>query len=139
VVSVGTANPGLTILLVILFLALVITVVVMAFLLSRARAEMFAARREARRAGGRHKAAVQRAGEAEEQAARLMHAVEAAVATARQAVDNKDQLELVNQQLAQLFAYVSGPLEELPPPQSAFTGEPNRITLPSGSTSTPSC
>jgi len=126
VVSAGTASPGLTILLVILFLALVITVVVMAFLLSRARTEVFAARREASRAGGRHEAAIQRAGQAEEQAARLMHAVEVAVATARQAVDNKDQLGLVNQQLAELLAYVSGPLEELPPPQSAFIGEPNQ-------------
>jgi flagellar basal body-associated protein FliL len=114
VITVETVNPILTFLLVILFLALVVTIVVLAWLLSKARGEMSAARREAARAASRQKAAAERAREAEEQAARLMHAVEVAVATARQAVDNKDQLELVNQQLAQLFAYVSEPLEELP-------------------------
>jgi hypothetical protein len=121
--TIGTVNPGLTALLVILFLALVVTIVVLACLLSKAREEMFTARGEAVRAVSRQKAAAERASEAEEQAARLMHAVEVAVATARQAVDNRDQLELVNQQLAQLFAYVSEPPVELPGDGPALTGQ----------------
>jgi uncharacterized protein (DUF1778 family) len=112
VVTVGTVNPGLTLTLVILFLVLVVTIVVMAFLLSRARTQLYAATRESARSGGRHKAAIVRAKEAEEQAARLFHAVETAVATARQAVNNSNQLELVNQQLGQLFAHLSEPLHE---------------------------
>jgi flagellar basal body-associated protein FliL len=123
VITVETVNPILTFLLVILFLALVVTIVVLAWLLSKARGEMSTARTEAARAASRQKAAAERAREAEEQAARLMHAVEVAVATARRAVDNKDQLELVNQQLAQLFAYVSEPLEELPGDGPALTGQ----------------
>jgi hypothetical protein len=121
--TIGTVNPGLTALLVILFLALVVTIVVLACLLSKARGEMFTARREAVRAASRQEAAAERAREAEEQAARLMHAAEVAVATARLALDNKDQLELVSQQLARLFAYVSGPLEELPGDGPALTGQ----------------
>jgi hypothetical protein len=118
----GTVNPGLTLALILLFLALVIAIVILACMLSRARSQMFAARREASRSGGKHRATAKRAEEAEEQCARLFCAVETAVATARQAVDNKDQLQLVNQQLAQLFAYVSEPLEELPGDDPSLTG-----------------
>jgi len=110
-VTVGTVNPGLTALLVVVFLVLVVTLVVMTFLLSRARTQMHAARQEARRLAGRHKAAAARARDAEEQAARLFHAVEIAVATARQAVENQDQLETVSKQFGELFAYVTEPLE----------------------------
>jgi hypothetical protein len=110
-VTIGTVNPKLTALLVILFLALVVTLVVMTFLLSRARTEMHAARREAARSGGKHRAAVKRAREAEEQAARLFHAVEIAVATARQAVEAMDDPEDVGERLGELYAYVTDPLE----------------------------
>jgi Na+-transporting methylmalonyl-CoA/oxaloacetate decarboxylase gamma subunit len=123
--TVGTVNPELTVLLVLLFLALVVAIVVMACQLSRARAKMHAASQEARRLAGRHKAATARAEEAEQQAARLFHAVEVAVATARQAVSNADQLELVSQRLGQLHAYVTTPLEEPPPGDAgpALTGQ----------------
>jgi L-asparagine transporter-like permease len=80
----------LTGILVILFLAALVTVVTLACLLSRARAQIFAASREVHRLAARHKAAAARAGQAEDQAARLFHAVEAAVATARQAVESRD-------------------------------------------------
>jgi flagellar biosynthesis/type III secretory pathway M-ring protein FliF/YscJ len=129
VVTVGTVNPGLTLTLVILFLVLVVTIVVMAFLLSRARTQMYAATREAGRSGGRHKAAMARAEEAEEQAARLFHAVETAVATARQAVNNSNQLELVNQQLGQLL--------RTSPSRRASTPVPGRPTSAPWSTGDP--
>jgi hypothetical protein len=121
--NVGTVNPELTILLVLLFLALVVAIVVLACHLSRARSQMLAANREVARLAGRHKAAAARAREAEEQATRLFHAVEVAVATARQAVSNKDQLELVSERLGQLFAYVTQPLEELQPGGPDLTGQ----------------
>ena len=121
--NVGTVNPELTILLVLLFLALVVAIVVLACHLSRARSQMLAANREVARLAGRHKAAAARAREAEEQATQLFHAVEVAVATARQAVSNKDQLELVSERLGQLFAYVTQPLEELQPGGPDLTGQ----------------
>jgi hypothetical protein len=108
----GTVNPTLTFLLALLFLAMFITITALAVLLSRSRRDMHTARGEARRVAGRHKAAQARAGEAEDQAARLMVAVEGAIATARQAVSNTDQLEIVSRQLGELFAYVTEPLEE---------------------------
>ena len=121
--NVGTVNPELTILLVVLFLGLVVAIVVLACYLSRTRSQMLAANREVARLAGRHKAAAARAREAEEQATRLFHAVEVAVATARQAVSNKDQLELVSERLGQLFAYVTQPLEELQPGGPDLTGQ----------------
>jgi Na+-transporting methylmalonyl-CoA/oxaloacetate decarboxylase gamma subunit len=113
--QVGTVNPGLTLALVLLFLALVVAIVVLGGLLASARKQIHAASREVARVAGRHKAAKARAEEAEEQAARLMHAVETAIATARQAVENRGQLEAVGQRLGELFAYVTEPLEELAP------------------------
>jgi Na+-transporting methylmalonyl-CoA/oxaloacetate decarboxylase gamma subunit len=115
VITVGTISPGLTLALVILFLALAAAVAVMACLLSRARGQLYVARREAARSGGRHRAAAEQAREAEEQAARLLRAVEAAVATARRAVEDRDQLEIVGERLSQLLAYVTEPLDALPP------------------------
>jgi FtsZ-interacting cell division protein ZipA len=100
--------------LVILFLATLITAVILACLLSRARAQVFAASREVHRLAARHKAAAAQASEAEEQAARLCHAVEAAVATARQAVESRDQMAVMGQQLGQLLACVTQPYDELP-------------------------
>lgn len=107
------ASPFMGI-LVILFLAALITIGILSCLLSRARAQMFAASREVHRLAVRHKAAVGRASEAEEQAARLFHAVEAAVTTARQAVESRDQMEVMGQQIGQLLAYVTQPYDELP-------------------------
>jgi len=40
-----------------------------------------------------------------------MGALEGAIATARQAVANTDQIEVLSKQLGELFAYVTEPLE----------------------------
>jgi nitrogen fixation protein FixH len=121
--NVGTVNPELTILLVLLFLALVVAIVVLACYLSRARSQMLAANREVARLAGRHKAAAARASEAGEQCARLFHALETAVATARQAVGNTEQLERVGHQLGELLTYVTTPLDELAPGGPDLTGQ----------------
>jgi hypothetical protein len=110
--NVGTVNPKLTILLVLLFFALVVALVVLACLLSRARGEVVTIRQEIQRVTGRYKALQERSREAEETAGRLMCHIETAIATARKAVENTSQLALMSQQLDQLLVYE--PLEELP-------------------------
>jgi Na+-transporting methylmalonyl-CoA/oxaloacetate decarboxylase gamma subunit len=121
--TVGTVNPGLTLALVLLILGMVIAIVVLGSLLASTRKQIHAANREVTRVAARHQAAKAQAVEAEEQAARLMTAVETAIATARQAVENRDQLEAVGQRLGELFAYVTEPLEELTPDGPDLTGQ----------------
>jgi Na+-transporting methylmalonyl-CoA/oxaloacetate decarboxylase gamma subunit len=121
--NVGTVSPGLTLALVLMFLGMVIVIVVLGSLLANARKQVHAAGREVIRVTTRHKTAAARAREAEERAARLFRAVEVAIATARQAVENTDQLEAIGHQLGELFAYITAPLDELPPGGPDLTGQ----------------
>jgi hypothetical protein len=102
--NVGTVNPFLTFLLVLLFFALVVVIIVMACLLHRARGDRLAAIHEANRVAGRHKTAAARASAAEEQARRLLAAVESGMAAMREAVETRDQLKIIAKHTGELLA-----------------------------------
>ena len=102
--SVGTVNPGLTALCVVLFVALVVTIVVLANKLARARGQLFTVTQAAARTEHQRDNARKATSAAEQQRDRLLAAVEAGMTAMREAIDTRDQLEIIARHTGELLA-----------------------------------
>lgn len=88
--------------------------------LTRAKAQLLAARQQAVRAGARQAAARKAAGQAERQCRQLLASIETSIAHTGQALEVAGQIEAVGQQLGSLIAFVASPELETAPPRHAL-------------------